>query len=87
MNEDTEIPSKFAVAPWVVAFLRGLAEAAVLAVIGAAIVALSEVSAGQLAPVAPIGVLVLRQLEGVADQLIDQTKQRLTGGAPAGHDT
>ena len=72
-----------AVSPWLVALLRGLVEAAVLAVLGVLIVALGDVHAGTLAPYAPLGVVLLRQLEGVADQKIDPTKQRLPGGAPA----
>ena len=70
--------------PVVVAFLRGLLEAVVLAVLGFLIVSLSEVDGGELAPWAPIGLLVLRQLEGLADERIDPTKQRgPLGGAPA----
>lgn len=69
--------------PWLVALLRGLLEAVVLAVLGWAIVALGEVSAGELAPFAPIAVLFLRQVEGLADQRIDPTRQRSKlGGAP-----
>lgn len=71
--------------PAAVALLRGAAEAAVLAVLGVAIVALGDVHTGQLAPFAPVGLLMLRQLEGLADQRIDPTRQRVTGGAPA-HD-
>lgn len=68
------------VPPWLVALVRGLLEAAVLAVIGAAIVALGEVTAGDLAPWAPVGILALRSLEGIADQRIDPTRQRGTLG-------
>lgn len=76
-------PTRSGVPPWVVAFGRGVAEAAVLAAIGAATSALGDVSAGALAPWAPLGLLVLRQLEGVADQRIDPSRQRLLGGTPA----
>lgn len=68
--------------PVVVAFLRGALEAAVLAVIGVAVVALGDVTTGQLAPWAPIALLALRQIEGLVDQKIDPTTQRLGGGAP-----
>lgn len=71
------------VSPAVVAFLRGLAEAVVLAIIGVLITATSSVTTGELAPWAPIGLLALRQLEGLIDKSIDPTKQRVTGGAPA----
>lgn len=71
--------------PAVVAFLRGLLEAVVLAVLGFLIVALGDVEGGDLAPWAPIGLLALRQLEGLADEKIDPTKQRgPLGGAPSG---
>lgn len=73
-----------AVSPATVAFLRGLIEAVVLAAIGALIVALSEVTAGDLALFAPIAVLALRQAEGIADARIDPSKQRVLGGQ-AGH--
>lgn len=77
------IPPPPGVPPWLVALARGVAEAAVLAVLGALIVALGDVTTGELAPWAPIGVLALRQLEGIADQRIDPTRQRsLAGGAP-----
>ena len=75
-------PVPAGVPPWTVALLRGVLEAAVLAAIGAAIAAVGDVTAGGLAPYAPIGLLVLRQLEGLADQRIDPTRQRVTGGAP-----
>jgi hypothetical protein len=61
--------------PAVVAFLRGAIEAAVLAAIGVAIVALGDVTAGQLAPWSPIGLLALRQVEGLADG-IDPARRR-----------
>lgn len=61
--------------PALVAFLRGLAEAVILAAIGVAITALSEVTAGDLAPWTPVALLALRQLEGVVDQ-IDETRKR-----------
>jgi len=77
------LPPPPGVPPWLVALFRGLLEAAVLAAIGAAIVALGEVSAGELAPWAPLGVLALRQIEGLADQKIDPTRQRAAlGGSP-----
>lgn len=70
--------------PAVVALLRGVLEAVVLAVIGVLVVALGEIEAGTLAPWAPIGLLILRQLEGLADEKIDPTKQRSPlGGGPA----
>jgi hypothetical protein len=71
------------VSPTVVALLRGIAEAAVLAVLGVIIVALGEVTTGELAPWAPIGLLGLRQLEGLLDKSIDPTRQRLVGGKAA----
>lgn len=64
------------VRPALVALARAALEAAVLAVVGVLIVALGDVSTGDLAPWAPIGVLVLRQLEGLADEYIDPTRQR-----------
>lgn len=83
MTSAEPLPPPPGVPPWLVAFLRGLLEAAVLAAIGAAIVALGEVEAGELAPWAPIGVLALRQIEGLADQRIDPTRQRAAlGGSP-----
>lgn len=69
------MPSR-GVPPTVVAFLRGALEAAALAVIGVAITALGDVTTGQLAPWAPVALLALRQLEGVADQL-DPTRKRV----------
>lgn len=71
------IPStaKNGTAPALVAFLRGLAEAVLLGGIGYAITVLTAVDGGQLAPWAPIGLLALRQLEGLADQ-IDPTQRR-----------
>jgi hypothetical protein len=71
------------ISPWLVAFLRGAAEAALLAVVAVAITALSEVTAGDLAPYAPFAVLLLRQAEGVIDQKVDPTKQRALGGTAA----
>jgi hypothetical protein len=61
--------------PALVAFLRGLAEAVILAGLGYGITVLSGVHSGELAPWAPVGLLLLRQLEGVADH-IDETKRR-----------
>lgn len=68
---------------WLVGLARGAAEAIVLAVIGWAVVALGDVTSGTLAPWAPLAVLALRQLEGVADHLIDPAVQRAGGGGPA----
>lgn len=75
--------SNSGVAPWVVALLRGVVEAAVLGVLGVLIVWLGDVTAGALAAYAPLGVVLLRQLEGLADQKIDPTKQRVAGGTAA----
>ena len=66
--------------PALVALTRAIIEAIVLAIIGVLIVALTEVDSGQLAPWAPIGVLALRQLEGLADERIDPSKARGTLG-------
>lgn len=71
------------VSPAIVALLRGAVEAAVLAVIGVVVVALGDVTTGELARWAPAGLLALRSLEGLADKAIDPTRQRLAGGAPA----
>lgn len=71
------------VSPVVVALLRGILEAILLAAIGVLITALSEVSGGQLAPYAPVGLVLLRQLEGVVDAMIDPTRQRVVGGRAA----
>lgn len=69
----------------IVALARGIAEAAALAAIGVAITALTDIDGGQLAPWAPIGVLALRQLEGIVDDHIDPTKpRRVVGRALAG---
>lgn len=62
--------------PALVAVLRGVLEAAVLAAIGAAVVALGDLELGAGATWAPVAVLVLRTLEGVADERIDPTRQR-----------
>lgn len=77
------IPPPAGVPPWVVGLLRGIAEAVALAVLGALIIALGDVDTGDLAPWAPVGLLVLRQLEGIADAKIDPTRQRVIGGKPA----
>lgn len=70
--------------PSIVALVRGVIEAAVITAIGGAIVWLGSVDLGTLAPFAPIAVLALRALEGIADQAIDPTVQRgVLGGAPA----
>lgn len=70
--------------PAVVALIRGVIEAAVIAAIGGAIVWLGSVDLGTLAPLAPIAVLALRAFEGIVDQVIDPTVQRgVLGGAPA----
>jgi hypothetical protein len=68
--------------PALVALLRGALEAAALAFLAAVIVWVSSADLGSLAPWAPIGMLVLRQLEGIIDQHIDPTTQRSLGGAP-----
>lgn len=70
------------VSPLTVSIVRGVAEAVVLALIAALVVALGDVSAGSLAPYAPIGLLVLRTLEGVVDNKLDPGVKRLSG-APA----
>lgn len=81
MTDTTDHPS--GVRPALVALLRGVLEAATLAVLGVLVVWLGDVEAGTLAPYAPIGVLILRQLEGLADERIDPTKQRTPlGGEP-----
>lgn len=72
-----------AVSPAVVALLRGVIEAALLAAVGALVLAVSEVTTGQLAPWAPIAILVLRQAEGVIDEVVDPTRQRVLGGRAA----
>lgn len=66
--------------PALVATLRGLLEAAVLAVLGAVVVAVGDVTTGALAPWAPVALLALRQVEGFIDQRIDPTVQRGLGG-------
>lgn len=71
------------VSPTIVALLRGILEAAALAVIGVLVVAIGDVTTGDLAPWAPIGLLALRQVEGLVDKAIDPTKQRVAGGAAA----
>lgn len=71
------------VRPRVVAFLRGAAEAAALAIIGVAAAALTDLDGGDLAPWAPIGLLALRQIEGFVDDVIDPSHQRVLGGRPA----
>jgi hypothetical protein len=70
------------ISPWVVALLRGALEAALLAVVAVAVTALTAVTTGDLAPYAPFAVLLLRQAEGVIDQRVDPTKQRVIGGTP-----
>ena len=77
------MPTTTGVSPAIVALLRGIVEAAALAVIGVVIVALGDVTTGDLAPWAVPGVLALRSLEGLVDKAIDPTRQRVTGGAPA----
>lgn len=70
--------------PVIVALVRGVIEAAVITAIGGVIVWLGAVDLGTLAPFAPIAILALRALEGIADQRIDPTVQRgPLGGAPA----
>lgn len=68
--------------PAVVAGLRGLVEAMILAAVGWLTVEVSAVDVGQLAPFAPVALLALRQLEGLIDQRIDPTRQRVCGGTP-----
>lgn len=68
------------VRPALVALARAAIESAVLAVIAVAVTALSDVDLG-LGAWAPVAVLALRTLEGVADERIDPTRQRrLLGG-------
>lgn len=67
--------------PMVVGIVRGVVEAAVLAGIGALIVALGDVD-GVVAIYAPIGIALLRSLEGLVDHKIDPSKQRTLLGAP-----
>jgi hypothetical protein len=71
------------ISPWVVALLRGVLEAALLAAVAVLITAASSITTGDLAPYAPFAVVLLRQAEGVIDQRVDPTKQRVIGGAPA----
>lgn len=75
--------------PTLVALFRGIIEAVVLAVLGVLISLLTSADLGQLAPMAPVGLLVLRQAEGIFDQRIDPTAQRgVLGGAPVnGYDS
>jgi hypothetical protein len=67
--------------PALVALVRGIIEAAALTAIGAVITWASSADLGTLAPWAPIGLLALRQLEGIVDQKIDPSVQRVLGGA------
>lgn len=62
--------------PAVVAMLRGLIEAALLAAVAGLIVWLSSTDLGDLAWAAAPGVLVLRAAEGWIDEHIDPTAQR-----------
>ena len=65
------------VSPVVVAGVRGIVEAAVLAGLVALADWLSDGSVtSQLGMWAPILVLIVRQLEGIADQLIDPDQNR-----------
>jgi hypothetical protein len=76
-------PMANGISPWMVALFRGVLEAALLAAVAVVITAVSAVDGGDLAPYAPFAVIVLRQLEGVIDQRVDPTKQRVTGGTAA----
>lgn len=69
--------------PAVVALVRGVLEAAVLAGLGALTVWLTSADLGQLAPWSPVALLALRQIEGLADERIDPSVQRgPLGGKP-----
>ena len=66
-------------APWVVGLVRGLVEAAVLAALGGLVVWLSSADVPQeVAAWAPALVVLIRTLEGVADQ-IDPSRDRSQG--------
>lgn len=67
--------------PLAVAAARGILEAAAIAAIGAAYLWLGSADLGDSwAHWAPVGMLVLRTLEGWADENIDTTKERGTLG-------
>lgn len=70
--------------PAVVALLRGLIEAALLAATGGLLVWMEATNWGDLAPFAIPAVLAVRAGEGLIDQKIDPTTQRgKLGGAPS----
>ena len=73
-----------AVSPTVVGAARGALEAAAIAAVGVAVVALGEVEAAELVPFVPAALLALRTIEGIIDDNIDPTKQRgVLGGTPS----
>jgi hypothetical protein len=63
-------------APALVGLLRGAAEAAAVAAVGVVVDWLTTADLGDYAVWAAPAVLVLRTVEGIADQRIDPTKQR-----------
>lgn len=62
-------------APWAVALVRGVLEAAVMAGLGALALFLTSSPPAAIVPFAPFGLVVIRVLEGLADN-IDPAKQR-----------
>lgn len=66
--------------PMVVAAARGILEAAILAALGAAATALTDLD-GEAALYAPIAIAAVRFIEGVVDNRIDPARhRRLLGG-------
>lgn len=61
--------------PWAVGLARGVVEAAVMAGLGVLALQLSSAPPAALVPFVPLGLVIIRYLEGVADN-IDPAKQR-----------
>lgn len=69
--------------PWLVALVRAIAYAVILAILDALIVGLGGVTSGAFAIYVPFVIGGIRQLEGVIDQKRGQKVQRPLGSGPA----
>jgi len=71
----TTILRGLGIAPWIVGLARGVLEAAIIAGFEQLLLALDAVNIpGELQWIIPVAVLVIRKLEGLADQ-IDPVKR------------